>query len=522
MYRRADGNDTELLKLVREHDTLDALQTYAVLAGCDYDTKCPGVGPAAALQLMRKHGTDLGAIAREKPLAADWAVKLQNGVDCFRDPIVYDDEAKVQCCLTSRRGPGMRLYLGTTCPPGQAQDRALGLITPDSGHRHVVCVERKPCENIARGDSEPGALTFEMVKGSKLPAMPVKKIDGAVLKRFLKTRGYPAGHAKPELVRQVKNLLELEEKNKADGNWVRLRDPDGGSLHTYLRDKRGVRFPHLVGEFEAPGNESAEWITGIDKIAEVCPVLQEITMWTHYGVKMRGVKDLPKVLKDGYRRIVNRRGVPLRFHPAVSGRDGVCWFQCDIPASMKPLPYKVTLAMEYMERMEEEEEEFELPATLRLATRILNVRCSCPAGADGNSPHCIHGAALLWIIRNLPREDEVAKPHVPCTSKLCRWIIPSEGEAYDVRKPVAYMPITRDDPSKPFKRYHPARSEEAQRAKYVAYHPKDALNNVRDAPTRVEAMAKLCEVIKGDLNSAPCAYDRQWLMTTPVSNDDGF
>ena len=86
LYRRADGNDTELLKLVREHDTLDALQTYAVLAGCDYDTKCPGVGPAAALQLMRKHGTDLGAIAREKPLAADWAVKLQNGVDCFRGP----------------------------------------------------------------------------------------------------------------------------------------------------------------------------------------------------------------------------------------------------------------------------------------------------------------------------------------------------------------------------------------------------------------------------------------------------
>ena len=495
-----------------------------MLAGCDYDTKLRGVGPKTAIELMRTHGTNLEAIAGAKPGApADWAAKLQKGVDCFRDPIVYDDVAMKQRCLSSARGSATRTYLGTACPPGQARDRALGLITPDSGARDVVRVEREPYGNIARGDLEPGWLTFKMVEGSKLPMMPVAENSVPTLKRFLKTRSHPAsGVNKPDLVLQIEQLLELEKQNKARGHWVRLRDPDGGSLHTYLRDRLGRRFPHLNGEHPAPPYDSAEWITGIDKIAEVCPVLQRITMLIFYGDRMRGVKELPKVLKDGYQRMVNRRGHQLRFHPAVSGGDGVCWFQCDIPASMKPLPYKVTLAMEYMERMEEEEEEFELPATLRLATRILNVRCSCPAGADGNSPHCIHGAALLWIIRNLPREDEVAKPHVPCTSKLCRWIIPSEGEAYDVRKPVAYMPITRDDPSKPFKRYHPSRSEEAQRAKYVPYTPNDARNNVRDAPTRVAAMAKLCEVIKGDLDGAPCAYDRQWLMTTTVSNDDDF
>ena len=519
MYRRADGKDTDLLKLARKHGTLDALQTYAVLAGCDYDTKLRGVGPKQAIQLMCAHGTDLEAIAGAKPSApADWAAKLQKGVDCFRDPIVYDDEAKVQRCLSSARGSAMRGYLGTACPPSQARDRALGLITPDSEAREVVRVEREPCEEIARGDLEPGWLTFEMVEGSKLPVMPVHQNSLATLQRFLKTRSHPAsGFNKADLVLQIEQLLGLEEGNKASGNWVRLRDPDGGSLHTYLRDRRGLRFPHLSGECPAPPFDSAEWITGIDKIAEVCPVLERITMFLFYGVRMRGVKELPKVLKDGYQRMFNRRGHQLRFHPG----DGVCWFQCDIPASMKPLPYKVTLAMEYLECMEEEEE-FELPATPRLATKILNVCCSCPAGAGGDSPHCIHGAALLWIIHNLPREDPVAKPYVPCTSSACRWNIPGQGEVYDVLKPVAHMPITRDDPSKPFKRHHPSRSKEAERAKYVAYTPNDARNNVRDAPTRVAAMATLCEVIKGDLEGAPCAYDRQWQMTAAVTDDDDF
>jgi hypothetical protein len=75
---------------------------------------------------------------------------------------------------------------------------------------------------------------------------------------------------------------------------------------------------------------------------------------------------------------------------------------------------------------------------------------------------------------------------------------------------------------RPFKRYHPSRSKEAERAKYVAYTPNDARNNVRDAPTRVAAMATLCEVIKGDLEGAPCAYDRQWQMTAAVTDDDDF
>ena len=44
-------------------------------------------------------------------------------------------------------------------------------------------------------------------------------------------------------------------------------------------------------------------------------------MLDFYGVKMRGLKESPKVLRDRFRRIVNRRDVLLRFNPA--GGDGV-------------------------------------------------------------------------------------------------------------------------------------------------------------------------------------------------------
>ena len=142
-------------------------------------------------------------------------------------------------------------------------DRALGLITPDSGHHKPVRFEREPCEKIARDDLDPGALTIEMVEGSKPPRMPEGANNVNGLQRFLKTRSVPASACnKADLVRSVKQLLGLEEKHMADGQWVRLRDPDGGCLHTYLRDKRGRHFPHLVGGLEAPGNDSAEWIMG--------------------------------------------------------------------------------------------------------------------------------------------------------------------------------------------------------------------------------------------------------------------
>ena len=122
----------------------------------------------------------------------------------------------------------------------------------------------------------------------------------------------------------------------------------------------------------------------------------------------------------------------------------------------------------------------------------------------------MHGATLLWILHNLAREDDIAKNYVPPTSAACRWNTPTTGEAYDVMKPVAYMPITKDEASKPVKRNSAARAESAGRVNFVAHAPADLVNNDPTKQTRVDAMKALCDILTKDLGGK-CAYEIQWL-----------
>ena len=124
---------------------------------------------------------------------------------------------------------------------------------------------------------------------------------------------------------------------------------------------------------------------------------------------------------------------------------------------MKPNPYAVSIALRYMKQEG-------LP---KLVFDILSVRCGCVAGAQGEYAYCVHGATLLTILHNLPREDDIAKRYVSRTSVVCRWNMPTQGEAYDITKAVAYMPITKDETNKPVKRKSTARAESAARVKFV-------------------------------------------------------
>ncbi len=80
-------------------------------------------------------------------------------------------------------------------------------------------------------------------------------------------------------------------------------------------------------------------------------------------------------------------------------------------------------------------------------TRLRHRECALRVRRHRHA-YCVHGATLLWILHNLAREDDIAKNHVPPTSAACRWNTPTTGEAYDDMKPVAYMPITKDEASK--------------------------------------------------------------------------
>jgi len=146
-----------------------------------------------------------------------------------------------------------------------------------------------------------------------------------------------------------------------------------------------------------------------------------------------------KVWRDGFKRMVNRTSIPtLRYHGPTEEKPDCFWIQCSVPASMKSQSYPVTICCEFMPAIEALGI---VKGTPRLVSNILCVACTeCIGGGKGAYQFCIHGATVLFIMRNLPREDDYAAQYVPSTIKICRWNVPGAGEAYDIEKPVAYMP----------------------------------------------------------------------------------
>ena len=234
---------------MKKHGALDVLRTYAVLAGCDYDTKGARVGPAHALNLMNAHGTKLEAIVddgwADSPVG--WLDKLRKGVECFVNPVVYHVSGKMankQRCLGSGRSSGNNAHLGSCCPDSQARARALGLITPSSGGRDFVLVERQPVETVASDGLDPTYLEFRMVGGAVLrhgdphgdtrrdpPRAPRDVVFTDVaqnsvedLTRWLRTRGLPkpSGGPKEALIESVFDHFRKEKRSIWEGEVVFL------------------------------------------------------------------------------------------------------------------------------------------------------------------------------------------------------------------------------------------------------------------------------------------------------------
>ena len=86
-------------------------------------------------------------------------------------------------------------------------------------------------------------------------------------------------------VAAVQGLLahELERREQGDLFAVRLRCPDGGSLHYRLLERR----PELAGRFLQPdviyqAPEDDSWVSDSEEIQRVAPVLDLVTMRRHY------------------------------------------------------------------------------------------------------------------------------------------------------------------------------------------------------------------------------------------------
>ena len=113
------------------------------------------------------------------------------------------------------------------------------------------------------------------------------------------------------------------------------------------------------------------------------------------------------------------------------------------------------------------------------------------------------------VYHNLAREAEDMQSRVPVTARACRWNNPGAWEAYDITKPLAFMPFTKDDPNRPVKRHSTQLSELAERMLWNAYSMCDRANNIRDNVVRTEMRAKLFAIIRRDLKCASAA-EVQW------------
>ena len=236
---------------------LAALRAFAMVAGCDYDTKVAGLGPAAAMGLVKAHGVDVAVIAQaiadkdilDEAAAALLPSRFAHGVSCFLNPIVYDLITHQQRCLSGAQLGQEQLarqgVLDNAVDPGDAEDgggrsraelRSLGVLNP-RGERHVV--DLGVISQVMRISGILGGLSFDMVPGSVLDAETAADHTVAQLTFWFKTRGVPCPPGgKADMVKAFEDRMRVEAAAIALGERIRLRDPRGGYGHVTLYGMR--------------------------------------------------------------------------------------------------------------------------------------------------------------------------------------------------------------------------------------------------------------------------------------------
>jgi hypothetical protein len=332
----------------------------------------------------------------------------------------------------------------------------------------------------------------------------------------------PAGGAKAAHVTAVEDVLRVEEGRKLLGEWIRIRDPSGRSLHQHLVNLLPGAigdWPQLVQQDATLNPPSDGWVEDLDDI-----MLERGVMRAYFEAKLANSESSGKIWHGGYKRMVNQTSITtFHYHPPTAEKPTLCHIRYHVPASMRSTKYPVVVALEFVPALDASEDGI-VPATPALITRVLTVKCNnCKGGGAGSYPFCIHGSATLFVMYNLrrPDGDVAAKAYVPTTAALCRWNVPGQGEAYDVEKPIAYMPLTQDDPDKPVKRSTAARSDFGERMNFVAHSPDDVSKNKRGVASRMAALEKLHAILSFDLKGKISASEMQW-GHAPDEDGDGI
>ena len=441
----------------------DFLLAYALVSGCDYDTKVAGIGSGRSIQALHnvseRHGLSLSGLPRETmeaiatelvtlggnaEQAESWPDRAAQATLAFKHPLIYDISLQI---VTTKDGQDAVVacnampFLGAPIPAEQAADRAAGALDP-AGERHEL-----PAMSVLVSVAMPSRLSADMIRGAVLPRMPVRANNMAVLHRWLDTRhglgdmGMSTAR-KEDLVHVIEQRMEVEAAMEDRGDMILLRDPDGRSLQRIILDLHPAEhwhFPEVTHGVQLPVEG---WISELEVIKETAPLMDPLVWVMHWShTRVTSAPGSRTLLDDAYQRVKEMpQLLEFAYHPSglpgpdpFGGGQQRCLFRGRMPASMRSTSHLVWMEASVVR----------LRGLRPRVHALSRARCTC---AIGTSCTCVHLAMLMMIVHNLPRpfgragETEGA----PVTSRLCRWNQPGEGEMYPVNRPLAYLPFVRE------------------------------------------------------------------------------
>jgi hypothetical protein len=478
----ADGDLGAIIKLAKAKVRGDAVEVldgevgaavclaYALLVGNDYmlnlaDQFGPASAYAALLWLLENKADILSdnlralydptclleaaqAVKPRLSFADNSVARIARATAAFKRGLVYfmsgDPSQRTIRSMDGSNSASTDLgYLGVLEPdPERALLLAIGRRCRRNGCE--VCMDNdsathgldgEPVQRFVALDLVDGhqlKLTYDMLPGSYLNKSELQSAGVAQLKRWLKCRGVPcSGGNRDDLRVAAVNMFNVEEANPDN---VELQCPDGRSVMEYLIKAKVVReidVPLFHTELFETVRDSSEWKETMLDIRAHAAVVDNYVIQRFYKDKDINTSRACKVLDRGHARFANRSILAgFGYLVSVPRHPNHCAFRIDCPRSFNVTKYKVVVLCK--------------TATIEGASvpkvkSVVAVWCACPAAKGGL---CVHGSALLHVVRDLDRPIESGVESSP-TAQMCVWNRPGGRSLIDSSVRLASLPISR-------------------------------------------------------------------------------
>ena len=397
LWAAATSQCSDLMELVKEGG-LEVLLCFGLLVGCDYGTKIKGVGPKLSVALLEEMVRSSGGVwvlqdafkmvdaldplvmsltsvvdthDPEEPEGASkelrqqcrglvrrgwedqepiWKQKARDAIKVFRNALAYDPTTK-QVITASGTHNSIALmespFLGEAEIPDEiAEARSLGLLSTSNQPVQLPPVAR------VRTASMDVALTEDMIEGATLQPLPWPAGYHPTIEQmtqWMRTRHMPMmSSERPNgqtYARVVQEKLQDEERQRARGEPIRLRDPSGRSLVSHRQ-----RRPNESWTFAADSSRDYEvpttgWNYDLNYIKLRAPAVDMSLIKHHWEHRLfgAGVEGSRTILDDAFGRVkeiprlttFTMHESPLQANPELGRSETSVLFKFSCPASYR-------------------------------------------------------------------------------------------------------------------------------------------------------------------------------------------